>query len=99
MLGAFLVLFYVYYFATRFSNVQITVKKDDLVKANGRYSSNMIGTTDGRVFKVSTNPLIFAFNAGEILNQLDEQTSYTVSGYGRRVPMLGLYPQITAIKK
>jgi hypothetical protein len=97
--GILVALFYVYYFATRFSDVHITVKKDDMIKTNGRYNSNMIGTTDGRVFKVSTNPLVFAFTASEILNELEEGVTYNVSGYGRRVPMLGLYPQITKIHR
>lgn len=92
-------MFYMYYFATRFSHVTITVKKDDIIKTNGKHSSNLIGTTDGRVFQVSTNPLVMAFAASEILNTLEEGVTYTVSGYGRRVPMLGLYPQITMVHK
>lgn len=99
IIGVFLVLFYIYYFSTQFSNVEITVKKDDILKATGRYNTNMIGTTDGRVFSVSTNPLIFRFNASELLNHFEPGKTYIVSGYGKRVPMLGLYPHITAVQK
>jgi hypothetical protein len=98
ILSVFIVLFYVYYFSTKFNNVPITVKKD-MIQTDGQFIANIIGTTDGRVFKVSTNPLILAFNASELINTLDKESTYLVSGYGRRVPMLGLYPEITAVKK
>lgn len=93
-----IVLFYVYYFSTRFTTV-ITVKKDDIVKTNGRYNSNVIGTVSGAVYKVSSNVLIGAFRSSEILNNIEEGKTYQITGYGRRVPMLGLYPMIVSIKE
>lgn len=90
-------LFYIYYISTRFSNRVITIKKDDIIKAsmNGKGTSNLIGDTDGNIFSVSSNPLVFFFSSAEILNQLEEGKTYSVSGYGTRIPMLGAYPQIT----
>ena len=46
------------------------------------------------VFGVSTNLLVFNFKASELLNQIEEGETYFVSGYGKRIPMLGLYPKI-----
>ena len=99
MYGALLLisLFYVYYFSTRFSTV-ITVKKD-FVKSQGRYSSNMIGTESGEVYKVSYNFLVGAFKSSEILNQMDAGKTFKISGYGKRVPMLGLYPAIVSAQE
>jgi len=84
-----IVLFYVYYFSTRFTTV-ITVK------TNGRYNSNLIGTKSGAVYKVSSNVLI---GSSEILNRIEKGNTYQITGYGRRVPMLGLYPVIVSIKE
>ena len=92
-----IVLFYVYYFSTRFTTV-ITVHKEDIVHTTGRYIDNMIGTTSGEVYKVSSNALIGAFNSAEILNNVEKGNTYRVTGYGRRVPALGLYPVIVSIK-
>lgn len=46
------------------------------------------------MFGVSTNLLVFNFKASELLNQIEEGETYFVSGYGKRIPMLGLYPKI-----
>jgi hypothetical protein len=75
------------------------VKKDDIVKTNGRYTSNLIGTESGAVYKVSSNVLIGAFGSSEILNRIEQGKTYQITGYGRRVPMLGLYPAIVSINE
>jgi BRCT domain type II-containing protein len=86
--------YYVYYFSTRFTKVQITVK-NDFIKANGKYSANMIGATDGEVYKISSNMLIGFFVSSEVLATLEEGKTFLISGYGKRVSMLGMYPMIT----
>jgi pyruvate dehydrogenase complex dehydrogenase (E1) component len=97
ILVIFLGIFYVYYMSTKFSNHVITIKKDDMTKAsmNGRISRNLIGDTTGNIYSVSSNPLLLFFKSAEILNMLEEGKTFTVSGYGKRIPMLGVYPQIT----
>tara|TARA_B100001250_G_scaffold395356_1_gene400176 strand:- start:74 stop:415 length:342 start_codon:yes stop_codon:yes gene_type:complete len=90
-----LAVYYVYYFSTQFTNEQITVVKAELIKANGKYSSNMIGTTDGKVYKISSNMLIGFFDSSEVLATLEEGKTFLISGYGKRVAMLGMYPMIT----
>jgi len=92
------VLFYLYYFSTRFTTV-ITVKKDDIVKTNGRYNSNLIGAESGEVYKVSSNVLIGTFSSSEILNRIEVGKTYQITGYGKRVHILGLYPVIVSIKQ
>lgn len=93
-----ILVFYLYYFSTRFTSV-ITVKKDDIVKTNGRYARNMIGAESGAVYKVSTNILIGAFSATELLNRIEEGRTYRITGYGRRVPVLGMYPTIVSAEE
>ena len=94
----FLILFYMYYFFTRFSNRRITINNDDMMKTSGRYSKNLVSDTNGTIYKISSNILIFHFNSSEILDRLEAGQTYIVAGYGQRVPVLGLYPSITSIK-
>ena len=89
-----LVVYYIYYFSTLFTDRQITVKSD-FTQANGKRSINLIGTTDGKVYKISNNVFIGFFKASEVLATLEEGQTYIVSGYGKRISMLGMYPQIT----
>jgi N-glycosylase/DNA lyase len=93
----FVTVFYIYYISSRFSKRIITVKKDDITKASGKFLSNLIGDTDGNIYAVTSNPLVLFFNSAEILNELEEGKTYVIGGYGTRVPMFGLYPQITSV--
>lgn len=83
--------------STKFSNHVITIKKDDITKAsmNGRATRNLIGDTTGNIYSVSSNPLLLFFKSAEILNMLEEGKTFKISGYGKRIPMFGVYPQIT----
>lgn len=96
IIAVLVVLFYVYFFSTRFSNRIITVKKDDIIKASGKYSQNLVGATNGSLYSVKSNPLILFFKSAEIMNQLEEGKTYMISGYGIRIPMINTYPQITS---
>ena len=95
--AVFVVMFYGYYAFTRFENKEITID-DQLLKASmsGDRSSNLVSDTDGVVYKVSNAPLVLHFRSAEVLNTLNKSgRTFLVSGYGARVPVLGLYPMIT----
>ena len=97
--AVFVVLFYGYYTYTRFQNKAIIID-DQLLKTSlsGERSSNLISDTDGTIYKVSNAPLVLHFRSAEVLNTLNNKSGNTffVSGYGIRVPVLGLYPIITS---
>ena len=86
-----LVVYYIYYFSTTFTNESITVK-NDFVKTNGKYSSNMIGTTDGKVYKIASNVLIGFFKSSEVLATLEEGKTFLISGYGKARVYVGDVP-------
>ena len=93
------VVFYTYYFATRFTNRQITINKDDMLKSNGgNAAKNLVSDSNGVIYSVASSPLILHFSSSEVLNTLEVGDSFVISGYGTRVPALGLYPQIVTIK-
>lgn len=95
-----IVQFCMYYHNTKFENREITIKKDDIFKAHqmGRRASNLVSTDTNEIYRVSNNFLILFFKSSEVLSQLDEGKTYLVSGYGSRVPWLGLYPEITEVR-
>lgn len=95
----FVAMFYGYYAHTRFLNKEITID-DQFVKASmsGDRSSNLISDTDGVVYKVSNAPLVLHFRSAEVLNTLNKSgRTFIVSGYGTRLPALGMYPVITHV--
>ena len=97
MIIVFVILFYVYYYFTRFERT-LTVNNNNLLKANGDFSENLLSDNHGNIYKVSNNLLVLFFTAAETLNKIESGKTYVVSGYGRRIPLLGLYPQIMTIK-
>lgn len=94
-----LAVFYAYYHNTKFVDRAITIKKD-LFKAHGlgKRASNLVSTDTDEIYRVSSNVLILFFRASEVLSQLEEGGTYLVSGYGSRIPWLGLYPEITEVR-
>ena len=93
----FVIVFYMYYFFTKFENVTIKINNNNLLKATGEFSENLLSDDKGNIYKISNNLLILYFTAAETLNKLESGKSYIVSGYGKRIPLLGLYPQITKL--
>ena len=87
----FVAMFYGYYVFTRFQNKEIVIES-----MSGDRSSNLVSDTNGVVYKVSNAPLVMHFESAEVLNTLNKSgRTFLVSGYGTRVPVLGLYPVIT----
>ena len=99
VLAVFMAVFYTYYFFTRFTDRKITINKDDMLKSNGQSASkNLVSDSNGVIYSVSSSPLILHFTSSEVLNTLEAGNTFIISGYGKRVPFLGLYPQIVSIK-
>lgn len=86
--------FFVYYMSTRFENKYIIVDDNKLLKSSGKKSHNLISDTDGNIYKVSNSWMIFHFNSSEVLNSLKPGKAFMISGYGVRIPTLGMYPLI-----
>ncbi len=99
VLVIYVILFYIYYYMTKFTK-QITVKSEiDYVTGMGRfiYGNNMISDMNDDVYSVSNRLLLLKFNAVENLSKLEPKQTYTVSGFGIRYPIFGLYPVITDV--
>lgn len=95
----FVVVFYGYYLSTRFSNKVIEIDQQMLkASVSGNKNANLVSAKDGTIYKVTDSWLLLHFKSAEVLNTLTNKTSeiFYVSGFGSRVPALGLFPVITS---
>jgi hypothetical protein len=84
-----------YTYLTPFTRT-ITIKnKGDY--AGRRFMKNLVEDKDGNIYEVNNSVLYLHFTAAELWNNIEIGKSYTVKGYGLRVPILGWYPRIIRI--
>ncbi|QOI90244.1 hypothetical protein QKU58_gp087 [Pyramimonas orientalis virus] len=92
----YIILFYFYFFFTKF-NRQITVK-DDFIVGTNKQLLNIISDTNNNLYIINNRTLLFRFDAAEILSKLEKKRTYSITGYGMRVPFLDLYENILTCK-
>lgn len=95
---AYLVIFYAYYFITKFEKT-INVRQEILL-GEPRGALNLVEDKGPNrdLYKVHNNWLLLHFNAAELSALIEEGGVYKIKGYGVRVPFLGLYPCILDAK-
>lgn len=96
-LAAYTILYWVYAISTRFET-DIVVDRE-IFQGGRKVNNNLISSRDGRIFQVQNNALVWFFSSAEVLASLEDGKKYRVKGYGKRIPSLGMYPQITKIVK
>ena len=100
--GIILLLFvlnFVYVYATRFERTITIKEKYSFAAGSGRALSlsNTVMDSEGRVYAISNSLPLLHFTSAEILVQLEKDKTYKVKGYGWRVPILGMYPNIVSL--
>jgi hypothetical protein len=96
LIVTFLVLNAIYAYGTRFEK---TIRVKEVNSLRGKYGTNVVADHDGTVYSVSNSFYYLFFNSAELYTQLDAEKSYKITGYGYRVPILGLFPNIISAKK
>ena len=95
-----IVLFFVssaiYSYATYFTKT-ITVKEKDSLRG-GKYGQNVISDTDGNIYTITNTIFYLFYTSTELYTELAENKKYQISGYGYRIPFLGLFPSIISAK-
>lgn len=86
----------IYVYSTRFERT-ITVKEKHEY-ATGKYMRNTILDENSNAYQVSSSIPLLHFTDAETWLHLEKNNKYTISGYGWRVPILGMYPNIVTIK-
>jgi len=86
----------VYVYSTRFERT-ITIKERREFSTGGKYIKNTILDENGNVYQVAFSIPLLHFKDAETWLRLETNMKFTVSGYGMRIPILGLYPNIVSI--
>mgnify|MGYP007101626959 FL=1 len=57
---------------------------------------NAISDTNNNVYVIQNRYLLLHFDAVETLSIIEKNKSYTITGYGLRIPFLNLYENIVS---
>ena len=91
-----IILIIIYTYGTKFEKI-ITVKEINnlyIYKSSG----NFISDTNNNIYKISNSIFYLFFTSTELYDEIDSNKTYKIKGYGLRIPILGLYPQITSVE-
>jgi hypothetical protein len=103
LLGLFVVILVidiVYIYATAFTKTVTITEKQEFASGQGRNLSmkNTVADSEGNVYAIRNTFLAWYFTASENYMKIEKGKTYTIKGYGWRVPILGMYPNITDVK-
>jgi len=87
----------IYVFMTPFERTIKVAEKFEY--ASGKYMSNTILDSEGRVYQVASSWPLLHFKAPEVWLHIQKEKEYVVRGNGIRVPFLGWYPNIVSVVK
>lgn len=88
----YIITFFLYFFFTKFKRV-ITIK-DDFVMGLNKNVFNVISDTNNNVYVIDNRYLLLHFDAVETIAMIEKGRTYTITGYGLRIPFLNLYENI-----
>mgnify|MGYP001297577570 CR=1 FL=1 len=86
----------IYVYSTKFKKIIIVDKKHTYAsKAKG---SKSISDSNNNIYTLKNSLYIYHWKSMELFNKLDSGNKYEIEGHGIRVPILGLFPNITKVK-
>jgi hypothetical protein len=85
-----------YAYATRFEKI-IKIKETNVFR--GKYGVNTIADIDGNIYSVENSWFYLFFNSTELYTQFDAGNTYNITGYGYRIPVFNVYPNIIRAEK
>ena len=94
----FIVLYCIYIYGTRYSKT-ITVEHIYHFSHSDRGGSNTIYDTNDNVYIVQNQILYMFFTSAELFNYFKIDKKYKITGYGWRIPILNLYPNILSVQE
>lgn len=83
-----------YIFFTRFERT-ITVDEKYTHGSRKNYYQKL-SDTDGNIYVVKNSIIMMHWTSMELFNKLDIGKQFRISGYGVRIPFLGIIPNITS---
>lgn len=99
ILLAFIIITCLYVWLTPFSRTITIKEKYNFASGAGRSLSmkNTVMDSEGRVYAISNSFPLLHFTSAEVMMKIENGKTYTVKGYGWRIPILGMYPNIVRI--
>jgi len=100
ILVAIMIINCLYVWFTPFTRTITIKEKYDVASGSGRYLSmkNTVMDSEGRVYAISNSLPLLHFTSAEVMMKIEKGATYTVQGYGWRVPIFGMFPNITDVK-
>jgi hypothetical protein len=91
----------IYHYGTVFEKTIIVDSKYDRASGNNNniYTSYMLCDKDNNIYSVNRSLYWLSFDNAEKWNKVKENKKYQIKGYGFRIPILSLYPNLIDIKK
>ena len=88
-----------HYIYTRLTiqKIKITIKSKYIFY--DRMYKLMISSTDGKIYNVGNNLWYMHFTSSEMWESLKEGKTYNLTTFGRRIPILDMYPVIYQINQ
>jgi hypothetical protein len=80
---------------TRFEREIVVKNKEGYGTRNGR--SQLVTDQEGRIYSVSNNIFLWHFTSAEVFGKMEVGKRYKIKGYGVRIPVLGMFPNIVRI--
>ena len=98
IIGTLFVLHCIYVYATPFERFVTIKEKYNYASGQGKSLSVMNSVSDdsNRVYKITNCLPKLHFTSAEVLLSIVVGQKYKINGYGWRVPILGMYPNITS---
>ena len=76
----------------------ITIKVNEKERVLDNNSSKYLIFTDKGVYQITDQLLFGKFNSSDLYGELKIDSTYTITTFGIRIPVLSLYPDIVEIK-
>lgn len=89
----YIVLTLIFCYSTYFTKT-IQIKSINYMKNTNNHGLNIIADTDNNIYTVHNSLYYGFFTASELYSNFTVGQSYKIKGYGLRVPILGMYPNV-----
>jgi hypothetical protein len=86
----------IYVYSTKFKKIIIVDKKH--IYGSKAKGSKSISDSNNNIYTLKNSLYIYHWKSMELFNKLDSGNTYEIEGHGIRIPMLGLFPNITKVK-
>lgn len=73
--------------------------KDKYTRLNEGNGSYMMSDSNNNIYRFGKSLWFMKFDNAETWNSLEKEESYKISGYGWRIPLLNIYPNVVKVDR